>query len=173
VAAGRPSAPPGGWGWHPLVDAWAARVVADAGIRPGELVYDIGAGHGALTGPLLAAGARVIAVELHPRRARLLRLSHPDATVLEIDARDLRVPHRPFRVVANPPYAIASPLIRLLLARGSALTGADLVLQRALVRRMVAGGPIGRWHLRDGRPLPRHAFRPAPRVDSTVLIVRR
>jgi 16S rRNA A1518/A1519 N6-dimethyltransferase RsmA/KsgA/DIM1 with predicted DNA glycosylase/AP lyase activity len=44
-------------------------VVAGADIRPGELVYDLGAGDGALTGPLLAAGARVIAMELHPGRA--------------------------------------------------------------------------------------------------------
>lgn len=171
MAAGRP--PAGAWGWHPLVDAWAARVVADAGIRPGELVYDIGAGHGAVTGQLLAAGARVIAVELHPRRAQLLRRACPDASVLEIDALELRLPHRPFRVVANPPYAIASPLIRLLLSRGSTLVGADLVLQRALVRRLVTAGPVGRWTLQPGRPLPRHAFRPPPRVDSAVLLIRR
>ena len=170
MAAGR--GPAGGWGWHPLVDAWATRVVADAAIRPGELVYDIGAGPGALTGHLLAAGARVIAVELYPHRARLLRQSWPDATVLEIDALDLRLPHRPFRVVANPPYAIASPLIRLLLARGSRLVAADLVLQRAVVRRWAAASPVGRWSLGAGLALPRPAFRPPPRVDSSVLRIR-
>jgi SAM-dependent methyltransferase len=55
------------WGWHPLTDEWAARIVADAAVRPGELVLDIGAGHGALTAELVERGARVVAVELHAR----------------------------------------------------------------------------------------------------------
>ena len=57
------------WGWHRLADEWAARVVAAADVRPGELVLDIGAGTGGLTGYLARAGARVVAVELHPGRA--------------------------------------------------------------------------------------------------------
>jgi 23S rRNA (adenine-N6)-dimethyltransferase len=61
------------WGWHRLADDWAARVVAAADVRPGELVLDIGAGQGALTRPLIKAGVRVIAVELHPGRAEALR----------------------------------------------------------------------------------------------------
>jgi 23S rRNA (adenine-N6)-dimethyltransferase len=47
-------------------------------------------------------------------------------------------------VVASLPYAITSPLLRLLLAPSSRLTAADLVLQRAAVRRYAgasAGGP--------------------------------
>jgi 23S rRNA (adenine-N6)-dimethyltransferase len=34
------------WGWHRLTEHWAARIVAAAGVRPGELVLDIGAGEG-------------------------------------------------------------------------------------------------------------------------------
>jgi 23S rRNA (adenine-N6)-dimethyltransferase len=172
VAEVRPGSPHGSWGWHPLHDDWARQIVADARIRPGELVLDIGAGLGALTGPLLAAGAQVIAVELHPNRARRLRARHPGAVVLEIDALDLRLPHRPFRVVANPPYGIASPLLRLLVGPRSTLVGADLGLQRALVRRL-ATTTAGRWRLDNGRALPRRAFRAPPRVDSAVLLVRR
>src|SRR5918997_5594019 len=102
------------WGWHRLVDDWAARIVADARVKPGELVVDVGAGHGALTGHLLAAGARVIAVELHPGRAAHLRRRFAQApvTVAQADALSLRWPHRPFRVVASPPYAISSTLLR-------------------------------------------------------------
>ena len=56
------------WGWHLLTDEWAARIVADAAVRPGELVLDIGAGRGALTAELVERGARVVAVEVHPAR---------------------------------------------------------------------------------------------------------
>jgi 23S rRNA (adenine-N6)-dimethyltransferase len=162
------------WGWHSLVDEWAGRVVDDAGVRPGQLVLDIGAGRGALTAQLLDAGAQVIAVELHPGRATRLRerFAGDRVTVVQTDALALRLPQRPFRVVANPPYGISSGLLRLLLAPRSRLVAADLVLQRAVVRRYAADRP-GRWDLRAGRPLPRRAFRPPPQVDSAVLVVRR
>jgi 23S rRNA (adenine-N6)-dimethyltransferase len=169
------------WGWHPLTDEWAGRIVADAAVCPGELVLDIGAGHGALTAELVERGARVIAVELHPARVRHLRrrFAGRPVTVVQADALSMRLPRRPFRVVASPPYAITSPLLRLLLAPSSQLTAADLVLQRAVVRRYTSGWTAGpghwrrRWRLQEGCPLPRRAFRPSPRVDSAVLVVRR
>jgi Ribosomal RNA adenine dimethylase len=104
-------------------------------------VLDIGAGSGALTRHLLAAGARVLAVEAHPGRAALLRerFAGTAATVLAADATTMRLPRRPYRVVASPPYAIASTLMRALLAPGSALIGADLVRQRAAVHPMDRG----------------------------------
>jgi len=118
---------------------------------------------------------------LHPARVRHLcwRFAGLPVTVVQADALSLRLPHSPFRVVASPPYAITSPLLRLLLAPSSQLTAADLVLQRAVVRRYAGGQAAGpgrwrrRWRLQVGRPLPRSAFQPSPRVDSAVLVVRR
>jgi 23S rRNA (adenine-N6)-dimethyltransferase len=169
------------WGWHPLTDEWAARVVADAAVRPGELVLDIGADCGALTAPLVERGARVIAVELHPARARHLRrrFAGLPVTAVQADAISLRLPRQPFRVVASAPYAITSPLRRRLLAPSSRLIAADLVLQRAVVRRYAGGRAAGpgrrarQWRMRAGQPLPRRAFRPPPAVDSAVLVARR
>ena len=167
------------WGWHRLADEWAARVVAAAEVRPGELVLDIGAGTGALTGPLVRAGARVVAVELHPGRAAVLRQRFPQVTVVQADAVSLRLPSRPFRVVANPPYGITADLLHLLLAAGTRLVAADLVLQRAVVRKYAGQyGPgsarrASAHRMSAGLALPRRAFRPPPRVDSAVLVVRR
>ncbi|MFY9774035.1 MAG: rRNA adenine N-6-methyltransferase family protein [Trebonia sp.] len=162
------------WGWHRLDDDWAARVVAAARVRPGELVLDIGAGEGALTAHLVRAGARVIAVELNAGRARVLRERFPGVTVVCADAAELRLPGRPFRVVASPPFSITAELLRLLLARDSKLTAADLVLQRAVVRKYVSGGaPARRFVPGTGLAVPRHAFRPRPQVDCAVLTLRR
>ncbi len=160
------------WGWHQLADEWAARGVAAAGVRPGELVLDLGAGDGALTAHLVRAGARVVAVELNPRRAGVLRERFPGITVLQADATSIPLPGRPFRVVANPPYVITSALLRALLAPGSRLVAADLVLQRAVVRKHAAGA-ARRFSMTAGLTLPRRAFLPPPQVDSAVLVVRR
>jgi 23S rRNA (adenine-N6)-dimethyltransferase len=150
--------------------------VAAAEIRPGEVVVDIGAGHGALTEPLLAAGARVFAVELHERRAEKLRrtVADRDAAVLTLDFRAFRWPGRPVRVVANPPFALASELVRVLL-RHPQLTAADLVLPRVVVTRLVGDAARAgrRLQARRGLNLPRSAFRPRPPVDCGVLQVRR
>ena len=160
------------WGWHRLTDEWAARAVAAAGVRPGELVLDIGAGHGALTAHLVQARARVVAVELNPRRVGVLRERFTGITVVQADATCIPLPGRPFRVVANPPFGISSRLLRMLLAPGSKLSAADIILQRAVARRYAATG-TPRFTLAVGLALPRRAFQPPPHVDSVVLVIRR
>jgi 23S rRNA (adenine-N6)-dimethyltransferase len=154
--------------------------VADAAVRRNELVLDLGAGTGALTAALVAAGARVLAVELHPGRAAALRrrFAGRSVTVLQTDLRAVRLPAGPFRVVANPPYSASTALLRLLLGRHSPLTAADVVLQRGLVHGLLVGEvrtvrPSRRFVLSRGRSLPPDAFRPPPRVESAVLVVRR
>lgn len=169
------------WGWHRLGPSWAERVVADAHVAPGDLVVDIGAGTGALTAALVAVGARVIAVELHPQRLAVLRRRFtPDrVTVVRADVADLRLPRRPFRVVANPPFALTSQVLKRLVAPGSRLVRADVVVQHAAARRWAAGHApgAGRWG-RDytagcGRRIPRRAFTPPPTVDCTTLVIAR
>lgn len=180
----------GAWGWHPLRPDWARRIVAESGVGAGDLVFDLGAGTGALTLPLIESGAEVVAIELHPERVEDLRMRVAGrATVVRGDLREFYVPGRPFRVVANPPFALTTHLVRTLLtARG--LRSADLVLQRGAARGLSRRPPVparpgrrtGRqdgprrntqWTVRVGRHLPRGAFVVPPSVETAVLQIRR
>lgn len=169
------------WGYHQLSDPWAARLVKGAGVRPGDLVIDIGAGSSALTAQLLSAGARVMAVELHPARAKHLQARFRDqpVVVLQVDATYLRLPRQPFRVVANPPFAVTTALLRRFLAPSSRLLSADLVLPSQVAARWAAGRAPGapRWSRTFGarvvRRLPPAAFRPPPTVHTAVLRIER
>ena len=144
-------------------------------------MLDIGAGLGALTRPLAEAGARVIAVERDPRVARRLAAriaALPNVTVVTEDALRIPLPRRPYRVVANIPFAITIALLRRLV--DSRLVAADLLVERGAGRRLAAPPvrkDLARWHRRFefslGPVIPAHQFRPVPSVDAVVLRLRR
>ncbi|HEY1737473.1 MAG TPA: rRNA adenine N-6-methyltransferase family protein [Acidimicrobiia bacterium] len=171
------------WGWHRLDPSWARRLVADAALAPHSLVVDCGAGDGVLTDALVRAGMRVIAVELHPARVAQLRdrfQRYGDrVVVVQADVGSLRLPLRPYHVVANPPFGATSALVRRIVQRGSRLASAHIVLQEQAARRWCSPTAPGaqRWqHTFEaalGRPVPRAAFRPAPAVPCRVLVLQR
>ena len=161
------------WGWHELDSRWVSRLIAAADVGPGDLVLDVGAGTGAITAQLLRRGASVVAIELHPRRLHELRerFAGRPVTVVRADASDLRLPRRPFKVVANPPFATTTALLRRLTGPSSRLDRASLILPA------FRGGPMGRrpgrlhrgvgvhLHLRPRTQGSGDAFRPAPPTD--------
>lgn len=169
-------------GRHHLRPPDAAALVAAAGIRPGELVLDLGAGHGVITAALRDAGARVLAVEIDRRALTVLRdrfAGDDKVSVLDRDIGVLRLPRRPFRVVANLPFATTGPTLRRLLDPRVPLTRADLVLQRGAAvgwasepRRRTAAARRA-FHLRLGPTIRAHRFDPAPSVDAAVLTITR
>lgn len=138
-------------------------------------MLDLGAGVGALTRPLAATGARVIAIELHPGRAATLRGTVTrNVKVVRADVRDLRLPGRAFRVVANPPFDGISAVLDRLTVRSSRLERADLVLPRAVAHRWAGRlRARGDWEADVTTMLPRSAFTPRPRVDCCVLVIER
>jgi 23S rRNA (adenine-N6)-dimethyltransferase len=147
-------------------------------VGPRDLVLDIGAGDGSLTAPLLASGARVVAFELHPGRAAALRRRFADAVaggrlrVVRADATDLRLPRRPFHVVANPPWSISDPLIRRLVHPASRLVRADLLLKRPAASRW-GDTRVNDFTLTTAASVPRSDFRPSPPIDARVLRIER
>lgn len=152
-----------------------------AGVGPGDLVLDVGAGTGAITASLVAAGAAVVAVELHPDRVAILRQRFAGCavTVVRTDAADLRLPRRPFIVVANPPFGITTALLRRLLSPASRLERASVVLPPWAAVRWATGRGVGgltsrrQWELTLGPTVPASAFRPRSPGDCRVLRIRR
>jgi 23S rRNA (adenine-N6)-dimethyltransferase len=159
-------------------------MVRACGAGEGRLVLDLGAGSGAITAALAAAGARVIAVEQDPRLAAGLRRrfdGDPGVRVVEADLRRVSLPRREFMVVANPPFSVTTALCRRLLGDPALrLAGAELVLQWGAARWLASPRPrdaetawwTARYQVRLARTISAASFVPPPRVDAARLSVR-
>lgn len=153
-------------------------------VGTGDLVLDLGAGYGALTAPLARTGARVIAIERDPRLAERLRRRFADVplvAVVEADLRRIPLPRRPFYVVASPPFALTTVLLRRLLGdRRVRLAGAELILQWEAVRWLTSQRPrdaelrgwLNRYDLRFVRRVAAVSFSPPPGADAAHLEIR-
>jgi 23S rRNA (adenine-N6)-dimethyltransferase len=157
-------------------------LVRSAGIQPGDLVLDLGAGSGALTSALVRTGAAVIAVEIDGALAADLRRRFPAVRVVQGDLLQLRLPREPFKVVANLPFGGATAILRRLLDPHRRLESADVIVEWGFASKRASvwpgtqlGSYWGAWfELTLARRLPRCVFAPPPTVDAGVLrLVRR
>jgi 16S rRNA (adenine1518-N6/adenine1519-N6)-dimethyltransferase len=171
------------------------RIVRTAELAPDDVVLEIGPGLGSLTLGLLAAAARVVAVELDPVLAKALPETvrdrapdlEPKLETVHADAmRITEIPGPPpTALVANLPYNVAVPVVlHLLELLPSLRTG--LVMVQAEVADRLAAAPGSKiygvpsvkaaWYADVSRagPVPRAVFWPVPNVDSgLVRLVRR
>lgn len=168
-----------------LIDERAiARIVSAAACRPDEDVLEIGAGLGALTGPLAAQARHVTAVEVDRKIAPLLAGRLRERANVDVVCGDiLEQPPERFRdvvVVGAVPYHITSPIFVLLTERRHAIRRAVIVVQTEVADRLVAGPgtkAYGRlsvlarygWDTERVCDLPSGAFFPQPEVGSTCL----
>jgi 16S rRNA (adenine1518-N6/adenine1519-N6)-dimethyltransferase len=178
-------------GQHFLVDPnLVRRIVAVAGVGPGDRVLEIGAGAGTLTRGLAAAGARVLAYEVDPRLRPVLEAALEGVGGVEVryeDASDLEpaaLGEGPWVMVANLPYNVGTPLLLRLLRQAPAITRFVVMLQREAVERLAAppgsrvyGLPsvVVRLHgtVEVALRVPATVFLPPPRVESAVAVIRR
>lgn len=186
-------------------DKLCEAIVRDSGLQADELCLEIGPGAGALTERLLERCRAVLACELDAGLARLLRSrfgDRPDFTLLEGDALERKnalspalvaaldavgdaglesaAPGTGLRVVANLPYAIATPLTILLLELERPIRGLTVLVQREFAERICA--PPGSKEYgaatvlarilataKITRKVPASVFHPRPKVESAVL----
>jgi 16S rRNA (adenine1518-N6/adenine1519-N6)-dimethyltransferase len=173
-----------------LADPDVLEAILDlAEVGEGTRVLEIGPGLGILTGGLLAAGADVTAVELDRNLAGYL-LEHFAAPIaagrlrlIEGDALDLELPDvvpSPYRVVANIPYHITSPLLHRLLERPPRPERLVLMVQAEVADR-IAAAPGQMSYLsvfvqlhagvKVALRVSPEAFEPAPSVASAVVVL--
>ena len=166
------------------------RIVAVAGVGPGDRVLEIGAGAGTLTRGLAAAGARVLAYEVDPRLRPVLEAALEGVGGVEVRYEDASgldpaaLGEGTWVMVANLPYNVGTPLLLRLLREAPAITRFVVMLQREAVDRLAAA-PGSRTY---GIPsvvvqlhgvvavalrVPPTVFLPAPRVESAVAVIRR
>ncbi len=180
-------------GQHFLRDSSVARrIVNAADISVGDTVVEIGPGNGALTHHIVDAasfaGSSVVLVEIDPKYAVLMEdkfASNPDVRVVCADARDVDfedLPElskgNPYKIVANLPYYAGTPIVRSFLEREHKPKSMIVMLQREVARDMCA--TPGKMSLLSlavqiyAEPkklfdVPPAAFRPPPKVHSTVI----
>ena len=180
------------FGQNFLVDQTIAERIVNA-VQPkaGETIVEIGPGRGALTAKLLKHAQRVVAIEFDRDLVPQLRTTFSNDTKLELieaDALDVDFceviqPSPAARVVANLPYNIATAILQRLIEQRRCISDMTLMLQREVVDRITAAAGAGeRGYLSvfvqaycepeilfDVAP---QAFRPVPKVWSTVLRLR-
>jgi 16S rRNA (adenine1518-N6/adenine1519-N6)-dimethyltransferase len=179
------------FGQHFLEAAWADKLVRAIDPRSDDRFVEIGPGPGALTLRLAPRVAQLVAIELDEEMVGLLKNRVPanvtlvHADFLEFDLATLPL-QRPFRVAGNLPYNVSSPILFALIDAhriSAALVDATLMLQREVAERVAAAPGTRDYGVlsifvqmhADVRPLlalPPGAFRPAPKVQSSVISLR-
>lgn len=183
------------WGQSFLVDeSIPARMVARWDLNPRIGVFEVGAGAGALTLPLLRAGQTVVAVERDRRLCELLhqrvaaedpggRLALWDRDVLKLDPReaiDGVAGIESWILVGNLPYAITTPIFEWSIRHTGWFVFASFMIQKEVGERLLAQqgtaayGSLTLWmgyHFRLERELTvkSGSFWPMPKVDSVVV----
>ena len=166
-----------------IVDA----IVRAAELTPGEPVLEVGPGIGTLTQGLAQSGADVTAIELDRRLLEVLDTtlaSYDNVRIVHGDVLKLDVPtimnHKPFKVVANLPYYITTPIIMSLLESKLPIERLVVMVQKEVALRMVAQpgtkdyGALSvavQYYTEPDIVLdvPPKSFLPAPAVTSSVI----
>ncbi len=167
-----------------LLDA----IVRDGGVGADTTVLEIGAGAGALTRALSAQAKKVVALEIDKSLQPVLAETLAGCENVEVVFRDFMKADLPaleaelgsYRVVANLPYYVTTPVLMRFLEEAKACEGVTVMVQEEVAARFTAkaGTPdygavtaaiALRGEAQITRKVPRTMFCPRPNVDSAVV----
>ncbi|MCI6158313.1 MAG: 16S rRNA (adenine(1518)-N(6)/adenine(1519)-N(6))-dimethyltransferase RsmA [Selenomonadaceae bacterium] len=174
-----------------LIDAGIVQGIVDAAeIEPGEKILEIGPGIGTLTQGLAEAGAMVTAVELDKKLPAVLAETlkgYDNVRIVPGDILKVDIPalmgEGPYKVAANLPYYITTPILMALLERHLPITRMVTMVQKEVAERMVAKPgsktygalSVAVQYYTDPEivlDVPPRSFLPAPEVDSVVIVCK-
>lgn len=166
-------------------------MVQDAGVTEQDTVVEIGAGAGTLTRQLAQAAKRVIAFEIDRNLIPVLERTladvqdHTQLVVRDImQVKDAELDEilggEPYRVVANLPYYITTPILMRFLERRNKPRSVTVMVQKEVAERLVAPPACGDYGVitvavalegsaKIVRQVPRQMFYPQPNVDSAIV----
>ena len=161
-------------------------LVGHSSIKHGDTVYDIGAGSGVISSVLASRCRSVVAIEVEPRMAAKLRqnmATYPNVTVLERDFLSMPLPKEPYKIFANIPFHLSSPIVRKITEADNPPEAAYLIVQKQFANKLLPNserftGQLGmmigpEFAARIRRPLRRTDFWPHPNVDTVLLELTR
>ena len=174
-----------------LTAAWVPQqIAAESGITAADGALEIGPGVGCLTAELAKTAGRVTAVELDERLRGVLGETLADfdnVSVVFADALKADLPaicaetlgERPWKVCANLPYNVTTPLITAFLEAGC-FESVTVMIQKEVAQRLCAAPGTGeygafsvlvQWYAEPKLlfDVPPHCFVPQPKVTSAVV----
>jgi len=161
-------------------------IVSDSGITKDDFVIEVGAGAGTLTTQLAEKAKKVTAFEIdNDLKDELLKITaqHPNTEVVFTDILKANlsdyVADNPFKVVANLPYYITTPVMFYFLDN-PLLQSITVMVQKEVAERFVAlagtanYGAVTAQLQVYGQPVitrivSKQNFHPAPKIDSAVV----
>lgn len=155
-------------------------LISKSNLRVTDTVYDLGAGSGLISSVLADAVKKVVAVEYDRRLKPTLEKNlseHRNVTITFADALTIPLPTSPYKVFANIPFHISSPLVQRFFNSDSAPQAAYLIVQRQFGRKLEAtdtrhftsqlGMLIGAEYAVKGiKNLNKSDYTPAPAVET-------
>ena len=162
-----------------------AELIGHSNIRKNDLVLDIGAGIGTITSVLAGRCAKVIAIEPEPLAATKLRQNtakFSNVKVIERDFLKYDLPPGAYKVFANIPFHLSSPMVQKLVWAPNPPKSIYLIVQKQFANKLLAndkhftsqlGASIAPWWtVRIRKPLRKTDFYPQPAVDTVLLEIK-
>ena len=174
------------YGQNYLVDQGAIhKIIETAGLSSSDVVIEIGPGFGTLTQSLSLRAQKVFAFEIEKKLQSYWEEQKKELKNVEIiwgnalkEFPNLELAEKPYKVVANLPYQITSPLIRLFLEHFLPPETMTLMVQKEVGERICARPgqmsllSVAVQYYAEARyvaTVPRSSFWPSPQVDSAII----
>jgi len=157
-------------------------LIGHSTIKSTDTVYDIGAGSGVISSVLAGRAKAVMAIEFEPRIATKLRENmeaYPNVTVQQGDFLTMELPKTPYKIFANIPFHLSSPIVHKITEASNPPDATYLIVQKQFANKLLPSsdhftGQLGmmiapEFATRIRKRLQRTDFWPHPNVDTVLL----